>query len=103
MINSEYTEVTVDIESKDKVVKQYEYDGFTFVCEIPTEYGKVRLSFVKIYSSQNREDDYEDKMIRATRKANVTKQDLLDVFAEKGLIAVYNLGLKNMLDYLNGN
>ena len=36
MINSEYTEVTVDIESKDKVVSQYEYDGFTFISEIPT-------------------------------------------------------------------
>lgn len=49
------------------------------------------------------EENYEDKMIHATRKANVTKQDLLDTFTEKGLIAVYNLGLKNMLDYLNGN
>ena len=104
MISSKYEEahVTVDVESKDKVIKQYEYDGFTFISEIPTEQGEIKLSFVKV-CVQKREDDYEDKMIHATRKANVTKQDLLDVFAEKGLIAVYNLGLKNMLDYLNGN
>ena len=49
------------------------------------------------------EDDEQDKMIRATRKFDVTKQDLIDTFNEKGLIGVYNLGLKNMLDYLNGN
>ena len=104
MISSKYEEahVTVDVESKDKVIKQYEYDGFTFISEIPTEQGEVKLSFVKVCVPK-RKDNYEDKMIHATRKANVTKQDLLDVFAEKGLIAVYNLGLKNMLDYLNGN
>lgn len=104
MNNSKYeeTHVTVDVEFKDKVIKQYEYDGFTFISETPTEQGEVKLSFVKVCVPK-REDNYEDKMIRATRKANVTKQDLLDVFAEKGLIAVYNLGLKNMLDYLNGN
>lgn len=104
MISSKYEEahVTVDVESKYKVIKQYEYDGFTFISEISTEQGEVKLSFVKVCVPK-REDDYEDKMIRASRKANITKQDLLDVFAEKGLIAVYNLGLKNMLDYLNGN
>ena len=104
MNNSKYeeTHVAVDVEFKDKVIKQYEYDGFTFISETPTEQGEVKLSFVKACVPK-REDNYEDKMIRATRKANVTKQDLLDVFAEKGLIAVYNLGLKNMLDYLNGN
>ena len=52
-------------------------------------------------------EDYEqstqDKIIRATRKLNVTEQTLLDTFAEKGLVGVYNLGLRNMLDYLNGN
>ena len=51
---------------------------------------------------EDKEDDYDDKMIRATRKSSITKQDLLDIFAEKGLVAVYNLGLKSMLDYLNG-
>lgn len=104
MISSKYEEahVTVDVESKYEVIKQYEYDGFTFISEIPTVQGEVKLSFVKVCAPK-REDNCEDKMIRATRKANVTKQDLLDVFAEKGLIAVYNLGLKNMLDYLNGN
>ena len=104
MNNSKYeeTHVTVDVEFKDKVIKQYEYDGFTFISETPTEQGEVKLSFVKVCVPK-REDNCEVKMVRATRKANVTKQDLLDVFAEKGLIAVYNLGLKNMLDYLNGN
>lgn len=86
MISSKYEEahITVDAEFKDKVIKQYEYDGFTFISEIPTKQGEVRLSFVKVCVPK-REDNCEDKMIRATRKVNVTKQDLLDVFAEKGL------------------
>jgi hypothetical protein len=46
--------------------------------------------------------DEEETMIRATKKATVTKDDLLDVFWKKGLVGVYNLGLKNMFDYLNG-
>ncbi len=53
------------------------------------------------YNVIHSEDD-ENRIIRATRKASVTKDDLLDVFWEKGLVGVYNLGLKNMLDYLNG-
>ena len=56
-----------------------------------------------IYIDDDKEDDSEDTMIRATRKSNVTQQDLINTFNEKGLISVYNLGLKNMLDYLNGN
>lgn len=56
-----------------------------------------------IHINDNEEDDSEDTMIRATRKSNVAQQDLIDIFNEKGLIGVYNLGLKNMLDYLNGN
>lgn len=104
MISSKYEEahVTVDVESKDKVISKYEYDGFTFISEIPTEQGEVKLSFVKVCVPK-REDDYEDKMIRASRKSGVTKQDLMDTFTEKGLVGVYNLGLKSMLDYLNGN
>lgn len=56
-----------------------------------------------IHIDDDKEDDSEDIMIRATIKSNVTQQDLINTFNEKGLISVYNLGLKNMLDYLNGN
>ncbi len=45
----------------------------------------------------------EDKIIRASIKATVTKQDLIDTFNKKYLVGVYHLGMKNMLDYLNGN
>lgn len=45
----------------------------------------------------------EDMMIRASRKSGITKEDLMNTFTEKGLIGVYNLGLKSMLDYLNDN
>lgn len=42
----------------------------------------------------------EDIMIRAARKTNITKQDLLKTFDREGLMGIYNLGLKNMLDYM---
>ena len=47
------------------------------------------------------EEKNEDKMIRATTNAGTTKDDLIEVFCKNGLTGVYNLGLKNMLDYLN--
>lgn len=46
-------------------------------------------------------EEFEDDMIRAARKADVSKEDLLEVFQSSGLMGVYNLGLKNMLDYFN--
>lgn len=46
------------------------------------------------------EDDEQDKMIRTSRKANLSKEKLIETFESQGLIGVYNLGLKNMMDYL---
>ena len=48
------------------------------------------------------QEDVDDIMIRASRKASLTKNDLFNTFQENGLVGVYNMGLKNMLDYLNG-
>ena len=64
---------------------------------------KMDEKYVFIDELEDYEQSTQDKIIRATRKSNLTKQTLLDTFTEKGLIGVYNLGLKNMLDYLNGN
>ena len=47
-------------------------------------------------------EEYEtDALIRAAKNANINKEDLTAIFWEKGLMGVYNLGLKNMLDYIN--
>ena len=48
-------------------------------------------------------EEFEDDMIRAARKADLSKEVLLETFESGGLMGVYNLGLKNMLDYLNDN
>lgn len=49
-------------------------------------------------------ENYEqDIMIRATRESNISSKYLIEVFKQKGLIGVYNLGLKIMFDYLNDN
>lgn len=106
MFSSKYEEVhvTTDIMSQEGIIKEYKSKGYKFICGEPIGRGEIRLSFIKVSLPKIEEkDDYEDKMIRASRKSGVTKQDLMDAFTEKGLVGVYNLGLKNMLDYLNGN
>jgi hypothetical protein len=44
----------------------------------------------------------EDTMIRASRKAGLTRNQLLDTLFEKGVLEVYNLGMKHMHEYLEG-
>lgn len=45
-------------------------------------------------------EDMEESMIRASRKAELTRNQLLDTLYEKGVLAVYNLGMKHMYEYL---
>ena len=42
----------------------------------------------------------EESMIRAGNKAVITSHQLLDVFAQKGVMGVYHLGMKHMYEYL---
>ena len=44
--------------------------------------------------------EMEDAMIRAAKKAGLTRNQLLDIFFKKGVLAVYNLGMEHMYDYL---
>lgn len=102
----DYQHIKVKKCEADSHVKQYEKDGYRLLAASQLEPGYIHLYFEKYVPIDELEDckqNDQDKIIYATRKANVTKQTLLDVFAEKGLVGVYNLGLKNMLDYLNGN
>jgi hypothetical protein len=39
-------------------------------------------------------------MIRAAKKAGLTRKQLLDILFEKGVLAVYHLGMKHMYKYL---
>ena len=55
------------------------------------------------YLNENHLEDNqnkEDQMIRASRKANLTRDELIEAFKSKGLIGVYNLGQRYMLEYL---
>lgn len=98
-------EITIKYDDFDKVKEEYEQKGYVHYGTIYAVDDYVNLTFYKYINVEDLNEDKqteEDKMIRATNKANITKQDLLDTFTEKGLVGVYNLGLKNMLDYLNG-
>lgn len=102
----DYQHIKVRKDEADNCVEEYKEDGYRLLSYSQLEPGYIHLYFEKYISVDEITDDKQDtqdKMIRATRKSNVTKQTLLDTFAEKGLVGVYNLGLKNMLDYLNGN
>ena len=102
----DYQHIKVRINEADNYINKYKEDGYRLLSTSQLEPEYLHLYFEK-YVVIDELEDYEqstqDKIIRATRKSNVTKQTLLDTFAEKGLVGVYNLGLKNMLDYLNGN
>ena len=102
----DYQHIKVRINEVDNYMEKYKQDGYKLLSTSQLEPGYLHLYFEK-YVFIDKLEDYEqstqDKIIRATRKSNITKQILLDTFAEKGLVGVYNLGLKNMLDYLNGN
>lgn len=52
------------------------------------------------YYKCEKKEDIEDTMIRASNRAGVTKEKLLDEFMERGLMGVYNLGLRDMCEYL---
>lgn len=45
-------------------------------------------------------DNMKDSMIRASKKAGLTRNQLLDIIFEEGVLAVYNLGMKHMYEYL---
>lgn len=45
-------------------------------------------------------DKMGDSMIRASNKAGLTRNQLFDTLFEEGVLAVYNLGLKHMYEYL---
>lgn len=45
----------------------------------------------------------QDVMIRASRKAELTRDQLVDTCFKDGILAVYNLGLEHMYEYLKGS
>lgn len=49
------------------------------------------------------EDKMEDAMIGAAIKGGLKGADLLDLFKWQGLFGIYNLGMKHMYEYLNGD
>lgn len=43
-----------------------------------------------------------ETMIRAANKCDVKYSDLLNAYEENGLMAIYNLGMEHMYEYLKG-
>ena len=60
------------------------------------------LDLTWMYEAIDKHYEKQDIMIRASRKAELTREELLDTLFRKGVIAVYNLGLEHMYEYLKG-
>lgn len=69
---------------------------YDFVSEISLRHMNDKLE------EENKKNNMEDSMIRASRKAGLTRNQLLDTLFEEGVIAVYNLGMQHMYEYLKG-
>ena len=57
---------------------------------------------LKSVSWESFSDNMKDSMIRASKKTGFTRNQLLDTLFEEGVLAVYNLGMKHMYEYLEG-
>lgn len=102
-IGSEYGGVeTVDWIKTGVFLSEYEWDKIT--CDKPTNQILDELGINrKVYKDDEemkKDYDMEDTMIRASKKAEITKSQLLDTLFEEGILAVYNLGMKHMYEYL---
>lgn len=52
------------------------------------------------YVEDTKKVNVEYIILKASKTAKITKQQLLSIFTENGLVGVYNLGLKHMYEYL---
>lgn len=100
---SEYGGVeTVDWIRTGVFLSESEWNKIT--CDKPTnqildELGINRTTY-KDDEEMKKDYDMEDTMIRASRKAGLTRNQLIDTLFEEGVLAVYNLGMKHMYEYL---
>ena len=58
------------------------------------------LDLTWMYEAIDKHYEKQDTMIRASNKAGLTRNQLLDTLFEKGILAVYNLGMQHMYEYL---
>lgn len=95
--------INVSKENVREIISKYRDDGWELYGEI-SDYNSTSLTFLRYIDAEKLiqdEKNNEEKIVRASRYSGVTKEDLINTFTEKGLVGVYNLGLKSMLDYLN--
>lgn len=93
---------TVDWIKTGVFLSEYEWNKIT--CDKPTnqildELGINRTTY-KDDEEMKKDYDMEDTMIKATIQGGLKGRDLLDLLTEKGLMAVYNLGMQHMYEYL---
>ena len=63
--------------------------------------GKVQtLEEFEELQKKNEKEDIQDIMIRASNKAGITRSQLLNALFEDGVLAIYNLGMQHMYEYL---
>lgn len=58
------------------------------------------LDFDWMYEKVDEFYEKQDIMIRASNKAGLTRNELIDMFFEQGIMAIYYLGMEHMYEYL---
>ena len=82
----DYQYIKVRINEADNIINKYKEDGYKLLSTSQSEPEYLHLYFEKYVSIDELEYDEQstqDKIIRATRKSNVTRQTLLDTCTKK--------------------
>lgn len=74
-----------------------------FNCDVVMNKNNNPDTFESIFFAKYSVGNVEDATIRAANKAGLSRGLLLDTLYEKGVLAVYNLGMKHMYKYLEEN
>ena len=48
-------------------------------------------------------DNLSDCIVHAAIHSDITKQQLIDLFWERGVVSIYHLGMQHMYEYLEEN
>ena len=70
---------------------EYEFDEVIVVAD---------LDLTWMFEAIDKHYEKEHAIIKASNKASLTKDQLLNVLFEDGVLAIYNLGMKHMYEYL---
>lgn len=99
-----YDGLTLDwryISSKSSWGRKYQVNNI-WLTDLEEVINMPDLDLIWMKEAIDKHYEKQDVMIRASNKAGLTRNQLLDTLFKEGVLAVYNLGMEHMYDYLKG-